>query len=235
MNHLALVLYLLIAGALLADTATAGETRPDLLEWKFEVRLDDRPIGHHEFRVERNGDVQRIESKADFDVKILFFNAYRYRHSNVEVWRDGCLERIEASTDANGKPYEVRGTADGKSFVVETNGGAERLPACVHTFAYWHADLLDQTRLLNAQNGNYEQVDLKAAGNDVIRVGSVDITAKRYDLIVKDNPIALWYAESDGRWLALETTAAGGRKLRYEPVGLPAVSPAPLALAARKK
>ncbi len=50
----------------------------------------------------RGGDsVERVESRAKFAVKLLGITAFAYDHSNVENWRDGCLQAIESRTDSN--------------------------------------------------------------------------------------------------------------------------------------
>ena len=71
--------------------------------------LNDKPIGFHNFSLTRDGERQTLTTEASFDVKFLFINAFRYRHDNVEVWSDGCLESIYANTDNNGDFFSVRG------------------------------------------------------------------------------------------------------------------------------
>ena len=39
-----------------------------------------------------------MTSRAAFDVDFLFINAYRYRHTSNETFRDGCLAEIDAET-----------------------------------------------------------------------------------------------------------------------------------------
>ena len=88
---IALSLLAAFATALLATPAAAADRA-----WEFEVSLDDRKIGYHRFNVSDDGSRQVLETEAAFDVKLLFITAFRYRHSNVEVWDDGCLESIDA-------------------------------------------------------------------------------------------------------------------------------------------
>ena len=38
-------------------------------------------------------------------IKFLFFDAYRYRHENEELWRDGCLQAIDARRIVVATPY----------------------------------------------------------------------------------------------------------------------------------
>jgi len=89
----------------LSSVANASETL------RFQVYLGDKPIREHSFHISETGDLTRVSSRAAFDVDFLFVNAYRYRHDSREVFRDGCLQEIRATTDDNGTRYRVEGEA----------------------------------------------------------------------------------------------------------------------------
>ena len=65
---------------------------------------------------------------------------------------------------------------------------------------------------------------MQARTPDTVKVNGETLPADRVDLIVKGKPLTLWYGRDDGRWLALESVAKGGRILRYEPELLPETS-----------
>ncbi|MBM3345981.1 MAG: hypothetical protein FJY55_05715 [Betaproteobacteria bacterium] len=187
--------------------------------WNFRVFLDEKPIGRHSFMLRREGEESELRSEARFEVKLLFVTAYRYAHQAVERWRGNCLAALTASTDDDGKrqSVEVRGRADaaggGPLHVVRREGG-QPLPGCVMTYAYWNPDVLQQSRLLNAQTGEWDPVRISDAGEERIEVRGVSVPARRYRIAGPQQPIDLWY--SAGReWLALESTVAGGRRLKY--------------------
>lgn len=196
--------------------ATAG----DALEWRFQVYLDDKPIGWHEFRVEQDGPLTLVETEARFDVKILFFTAYRYRHRNIEQYDTTGLFSIDAYTDANGKESVIRGERGEAYF--RLNGGAdEKLPLDLKAFCYWSPAILEESRLLNSQTGEYEKVDILDRGDSVITYKGEAIPARQFDIMVKGLPVSVWYSIDDSRWLALESVTKGGRVLRYEPEAIP--------------
>lgn len=189
--------------------------------WEFSVLLDDKEIGYHTFSVTQDGDGQRFETEAKFDVKFLFITAFRYRHQNVEAWSNGCLASIDASTNSNGEKFEVSGRRTGGRFELLESSAAVELPTCVQTFAYWNPDILQARNLLNSQTGEYENVEITREGRDTVAVGDELIAADRYRLSAKAGDITLWYAAADQRWLALEAPAKGGRTIRYEPKAVP--------------
>lgn len=207
-----------VPGLLLAQ----DDGKVAVLEWEFDVYLDDKPIGEHDFRLVHEGPGLTLETEASFDVKFLFFTAYTYRHRCVETWDRRGLASIHAKTDANGEISEVRGNRVNGTFTVDVNGETRDLPAEIMSFAYWNPEILQEERLLNSQTGEYESIEVIDRGESPVDYGGESIPARRYDLMVMGKPISVWYAVSDRRWLALESVARGDRKLRYVPALIPA-------------
>ena len=203
--------------AIMTSTSVSADTEK---QWQFKVYLDDKHIGEHSYVVSDAADTQTIRSQANFDVKILFVTAFSYQHENTEIWQNGCLSEIDASTVVNGKSSSVEGRRDKGIFSMQTNESATLLDGCVSTFAYWDRDFLGKTQLLNSQTGELKPVKVSQLGQEIYTYKNFEIEATRYEIVVDENPISLWYVQ-DGRWLGLETLAKGGRVLRYHPVDVP--------------
>ncbi|MCG6940094.1 MAG: DUF6134 family protein [Thiohalocapsa sp.] len=205
------------SAALLASVLGAGNA-PAAEQLRFQVYLDDRPIGEHRFSIADSGATTRVTSRASFDVDFLFINAYRYRHTSNEVFRNGCLAAIDASTDDNGKRYAVSGESVDGGFRVQGNNGVERADGCLKTFAYWDKDFLSNTRLLNPQTGDLEPVRVQPKGRDTIEVETGrQVPAERYALRTDELTIELWYNDELG-WVGLESDTGKGRRIIYRRV-----------------
>jgi Domain of unknown function (DUF6134) len=202
----------LLYTVLLTPLASASSNR----EWRFEVLLDDKPIGFHTFELSNHGVTRELRGEARFRVKLLGFTVYDFAHRNLELWRDDCLQRIDASTDANGTDMYVRGSVKGEQLVLENNAGNSIVPGCVMTFAYWNPAILSQQRLLNAQTGEYLDVSVQKLGETALPHQGRSVPALHYRLSTAEGDIELWYS-SDREWLALSTTTSGGQ-LRYRRV-----------------
>jgi hypothetical protein len=211
----ALLVRATLLAALAVPLGAAATTSEQTM--KFRVYLDSDPIGEHSFRLAHRGDGQEVLSEARFDVNLLIFNAYRYRHESREVWREGCIESIKAQTDDNGSAYRVEGERDREALTLAVNGRTERLPACVSTFAYWDREFLKRGRLLNPQNGEMIDVQVEPAGRERRKVDGRDLEAEAWRLRGEDLDLTVWYSE-DGRWIGLESATDKGRTLRYVPL-----------------
>ena len=199
-----------------ASAMTAGGTK----EWRFGVLLDGKPIGYHRFELSDSGAQRTLRSEARFNVKVLFINVYRYEHDSVELWQGDCLSRIDARTDDNGSRLEVRGAMTAALFVI-SSPRRDTIPAsCVQTFAYWNPQILTAGCLLNPQTGEYLPVRVEHLGPETLAVRGVPRAAQHYRLSGDAGSggkllIDLWYSP-EREWLALESTTANGRRLRYQ-------------------
>jgi len=191
------------------------------LHWQFDVSLNGKPVGYHSFEVRQDGRQQVLETEASFDVKFLFVTAFRYRHQNTEIWNDGCLRSIDATTDSNGQTLSVRGTGAENNFDLSGTAGSTTLTGCIQSFAYWNPVVLESNRLLNSQTGEYEDVTVTFEKQERLEVGGKTVDALRYRLSAKAGDITLWYSSEDGTWLGLKAPAKGGRTISYTAVSVP--------------
>jgi hypothetical protein len=200
-----------LVAALWAVTANAGATR----SYEFDVLLDAKSIGTHRFEISSADDgEEQVRSEASFNVRILGVTAYRYRHGANERWSGGCLVRIDAKTQDNGRSLVVRGGRELEGFRLETP--ALRLDAdCVASYAYWNPRLLlAQRSLLNPQTGEFDVVRIERSGRESLLVLGRTMIANRYRLTGPQFVIDLWYDEA-GKWLQLESSTSSKRMLRY--------------------
>jgi hypothetical protein len=208
---LALAAFAMLTAAPSSFAAAASEAATR--EWIFDVSLDGRRIGEHRFTLQDRGDIRELQSEALFNVRFLFINAYRYEHSAREHWQGDCLQSVDARTDANGKPIVVEGQRENGAFRIRTGNVDVLQDECVQTFAYWNPSILDASRLLNPQTGEYVDVKVLLMGREVIGGQQAD----RYRLIGKGATplqIDLWYTPARD-WLALESLTPEGRRLQY--------------------
>ena len=182
--------------------------------WEFSVLLDDSPIGYHRFDLMSRESELEVRSEASFDVRFLFINAFRYRHSNRELWEGECLRVIESSTRQNGEEFAVVGERLPEGLKIEANGKSDQLDGCIMTFAYWNPRFLEQARLLHPQTGEYMSVDVQPLGREELTVRGESVIASAYQIKARDVDITVYYSEDD-EWLGLESVAKGGRIIRY--------------------
>lgn len=190
-------------------------------EWNFVASLNDKPIGEHRFTVTGEGDERRMVGEANFDVKFIGISAYRYHHKAIEKWRGNCLVDLVSTTNDDGKMTRVRTRVESEGgsgvdglLVSTDNAAGVAVPGCVMSFAYWNPAIQTQTRLLNAQTGKAEKVQVARMGSAEIDVRGQQTKAARWRITGATNPIDIWYSAT-GEWIGLDAAVDGGRTLSY--------------------
>ena len=173
-------------------------------EWAFDAILNDKVIGQHTFQV---GSTKTL-SKTNFHIEFLFMDIY-YQHRSEEAWSKGCLQSIKSSTNDDGERFEVEGKIEGGHLSLVSNSIPNKLTGCVMTFAYWDKNILKQKHLLNSQNGEYLEVDIRPLAKETIEVRGESTPTQRYELkATKDGierlTIQLWY-DKNLNWVALQS------------------------------
>ena len=167
-------------------------------EWDFTVLLDGEPIGRHRFAVAGSGE-RTVDIDALFQVRLLGWTAYRYRHHASERWSGDCLASLEARTDDNGSKTEVS----------ETFAPAP----CTMSFAYWNPAIATQRRLFDAGTGALRAVQVTPLPPTTITVRGAPVAARGLRIAGLPQPVDVWY---DGdTWIGLDTLVRGKRRLSY--------------------
>jgi Domain of unknown function (DUF6134) len=197
-------------------TSAAAATLPTSTNaWHFNVYLDDKKVGTHDFEVVEAGEQTKVQSIANFKARVFFVATYSYQHTNTERWADDCLLEFNADTRVNGKHTQVSGASSDGGFTVRKDTDRQVLPSCVMSFAYWNPEFLKQKRLLNPQTGEFLDVSVELLGTDFLEVRGRQVAAARYKVSARGIDLLLWYSP-DQEWLGLESVARTGHIIRYE-------------------
>lgn len=182
--------------------------------YDFQVLLDDKPIGEHRFTVGGPADARTVVSDARFTVKLLGLTVYRYAHRAVEEWRGNCLRSLVANTDDDGSASRVTAEPVGDALKVVMPEGTQSIQGCAMSFAYWNPAIRQQTRLLNAQTGRHEAVQISRVASASVEARGQSVPAMRWRIDGPAQPVDVWYT-AQGEWVGLDSTVGGGRKLSY--------------------
>jgi hypothetical protein len=207
----ALLLGVAASAAFAADDAPKSATRT----YPFKAFLDDKPIGEHRFTVVGDGATRKVTSEADFAVKFLGFNAYRYHHHAEESWAGECLAGLVSTTDDDGKPASVKLVKAGDANEITTRAATTSEPGCLMTYAYWNPAMRAQKRLLNPQTGKVDAVRIERVGSGKVVVAGKDVAATDWRITGGESPIDIWVSEA-GDWVGLDSMVSNGKhKLTY--------------------
>lgn len=176
----------------------------------FEVFLNDREVGRHQFELLEQGDSIQVSSTMTLDFKVLRIKRIQYSHQANELWHSSCLVALQSETEKQGKTFAVEAKTDQEGLLVEGPKGTQTLAGCVRGFSYWNPQWLEGDNLLNAQSGVYVPVDISSQISEQDNITHIKIVLPKAD-------IDLQY-DAAGEWLSLETELLIGGTLRYQRV-----------------
>ena len=191
------------------QTSAKAVEYSDLVEKiiNFQVFLNDREVGSHEFRIVKKNRQIEVDSSLNIEFKAMGFFKVKYAHKANEIWRNGCLQSLVSETQKRGKKINVEAQQSDLGMVVKGSKSTQTLNGCVRTFAYWNPQFLYEDYLLNAENGEYVPVAVTSSAL-VNNAGSkVSIDGAKVD-------IQLEY-DTSGKWLSLQSELKMGGILRY--------------------
>ena len=172
-------------------------------EWVFDAVLNNKVIGQHTFIYKD----EKTTSDANFQFE-YFLMDFIYQHKSTETWEDSCLKTISSKTDDDGDLYEVSGHIEANQFLVTTNNETTELPLCVMTFAYGNPKILEQKKLMNAQTGEYLDVNIQFLREESHMVKGKEILTSLWQIEAKgddgDLLVHLWY-DKNMNWVSLKS------------------------------
>jgi hypothetical protein len=127
----------LLLGAL-ATAAMAEQLR-------FQVYLDERPIGEHSFRIAETGDTTRVTSRAASTSTSCSSTPTATATPATRCSATAASRRSTPTTDDNGKRYEVDGEANGDAFSIRSATASSATERLRQDLRLLGRDFLDQS------------------------------------------------------------------------------------------
>ena len=173
-------------------------TRRDL---RFRVLRNGSSIGEHRVTFRPDGDRLAVETRVEIAVKVLFLNAFRFRHHAEEVWLSGRLVSVTSTTDDNGTLLQVSGDAVADGFrIVGDEGPFLAAPHLLTSNALWNSRIVREKRLIDVQRGGEIGLVTKRLGDEDVDTPSGTIRASRHHMITPYYAGSVFH-DSDGRWV----------------------------------
>jgi hypothetical protein len=201
--------------ALAPAWAMAAPKIPAAGRLAFAVFRNGARIGDHRMRFARDGDLLTVTTEVAMTVRMGPVPVYRYSHHAVERWRGDRFERLETTTDGNGRKKQV--TAQRTDAGVLITVGKTRLTAGPQTapLTHWNAEVLSRP-LFNPQEGKLVKVTarrgveaLKLADGATIQATKVSL---RGEVEIDD------FYDAAGAWVALRGKLEDGSRVEYRRV-----------------
>jgi hypothetical protein len=181
-------------------------------EIRFDVERDGDVVGQHVVTFTRTDQGVKVDARADIDISVLFIPAYRFKFQSHELWRDGALLSMDASTNDDGDYVVVKALRDDTGLRVKSTAGEYEAPTLL-PMSHWNAALLKGGVILNTMTGELIDIKVQDVGFDTVTTRNGSLRARHY-IYSGDLTGDIWY-DSDGRWVRLRFEAHDGSTIDY--------------------
>jgi hypothetical protein len=166
----------------------------------FAVQVDGKLAGECRLNCSQVGGSETLAGSASVSVKHLL-GTYHYRYAGTEVWKADRLQRLECSSDDDGKKCALQASAGETELRVTANGRTSRIKPDVWTSSYWHMPAPAQRGaplgLLDVDTGRVLAIRFNVLGTVRLTVAGqpIDCTQCR---VSGQSEADLWY-DAQGR------------------------------------
>ena len=176
---LAMTIAGLFGGLLIASPAKAQDSAQFIYHVNHSVFGD---IGTYTNTVEPTRDGVTVKTQAHFEVKMLGVRVHREDAERTEHWQGNRLVAFRGVTDKGDGPVEVKGEANGNSFIITSPQGTTRAPWSVHPANPWSSSFLHSNTMMRPDTGKLEQVRIGSGQETAVKLDSANIPAVKYEL-----------------------------------------------------
>lgn len=198
-----------LCAALPVEHAYADTTRTT-----FVILRNGEPIGTHTIDVARTGSQTTIGAVTHIAVTLAFVTLYRFDQTETEEWSDRRIVALQARTDDNGSIHQTSVGRTGDSLTIRRDGHDTSASATVMPLDLWNPAVLEQTTVLDPQNGSV--VPLRATDR-----GEEDFVSRGHAIRAHHYTIAttysqdVWY-DKNGVLVGVQLTGSDGSIIRYQ-------------------
>ena len=209
-----IAVFLALAGLLVSSSAALALGVPDGGVLDFAILRNGEAIGRHVLRFKaRDRDIDvRVEASVDF--RLGFIPLYRFDHRAHEVWRDGALVRLSATTQDNGDDFRIEVRPNGAGLTLSINGATAPIGAKIIPASLWNIALIKQNRILDPADGEIMSVATADIGGETIKIRGREVATRHY-VMTGDFKRDLWY-DRDGVLMRVRFKGDDGSEILYQ-------------------
>ncbi|MFB6355117.1 MAG: DUF6134 family protein [bacterium] len=186
---------LIVAIGLFLSTSVGAVYKGDL---HFKIYRDGNHVGHDKVTITQDNDRTIVRRDIKITIEYAYVTVYEYTHHDREIWKNGSLQSLQATTSDNGTHYKVTAKPEENRLSVSSADTSYQAPSGIIPTSYWNRKLVQQNQLLDTQHGGLLNVQITPGPKQTVQVGGDTVQAKKYTVEGELN-LKIWYDKND-RW-----------------------------------
>jgi hypothetical protein len=182
-------------------------------EIMFDVFRENRRVGFHTVRFNREGDELFVNSRFELKIDVLFFTVYRFLYQSDAVWRGASINSLKVQVDDNGEAFRLSANRTGKDMSIRSSAGTTEFQGRLFPTNHWNSNVLHERRVLNTLTGQINRVRIEARQRERVPTERGEIEATRY-AYTGELQTEVWYDDM-GRWVKMRFAGRDGTPIDY--------------------
>jgi hypothetical protein len=178
--------------------ALAGSLPAHATQWVYEYKVKHPQfgdVGTYTNVIDQTDDRTTVSTKIHVLVKFLGIAVYRQEAERHETWTNGRLASFLGDTVINGTRTEIRGTAQGDTFVVSGPKGTFVAPADVHPSNPWSAKLFEGDVMMSTISGKLFRPSVQRS-EETLSLDGLSEQLRRLDIFTDKHEV-VWLDRND--------------------------------------
>ena len=176
---------------------------------EFDLFRNNKLIGQHIYVFSRNGRNLTVNSKINFEIKILDITLYKYFSESKEKYVNGKFESLSATTNQNDKKKFSKIYKKENKFFIEGSSYKGEAPEDFIVGSWWNHSIIKYGVQISTGSGRIIKQNVSFVGKETIEIDNKKYSALKYNFFSKDQSLSkdkklnidVWYDEKTLIWL----------------------------------
>ena len=170
----------------------------------------------------RNGRNLTVNSKINFEIKILDITLYKYFSESKEKYVNGKFESLSATTNQNDKKKFSKIYKKENKFLIEGSSYKGEAPKDFIIGSWWNHSIIKYGIQISTASGRIIKQNVSFLGKETIEVNNKKYSALKFNFSSKDQSLSkdkklnmdVWYDEKTLIWLKASYKKKGNWEYR---------------------
>ncbi len=178
---------------------------------EYELFRNNKSIGYHKYKFERNGDNLVVDSEVDFKITKFGVVLYKYYAKGVEKYINGVFSGFNSETNQNKKEKYVKITLDqkDKKLIIDGSSFKGKVENDIIIGTWWNHEIVQKKAQISAVSGRIIEQKVEFKGKEEIKIGDKVYKTLRFNFSSSDPSLSkdkklnteIWYEEDTFLWV----------------------------------
>ena len=195
---------------------------------EYELFRNNKPIGTHIYKFQRNQDNLIIDNEVNFEISKLGVVLYRYYAKGSERYENGVFSGFNSETNQNKKEKYVNISIDpvDKNLIIDGSSYKGKADNDLIIGTWWNHEIVKKKAQISAVSGRIIEQNVKFIGKEEIKIGEKTYKTLRFNFSSSDQSLSkdkklntdIWYEEGTFLWVKAAFDKTGYWEYRLKKV-----------------